>query len=622
LDHIDQSFLPLNILPIGIAIITFEHRFLFTNQALSDSLGYSQSEFLTEISLDNLFRTMVPIEVEHGIQQDLTATLYFEIEIIKKNGIESPYGLTIVPFQSEIFRDRVNPAFRLLIFHDLLAMANSRRYGYTEIAEYTRSKLGLIFYSLKSIGPDPVFIINIEQNFRNYQQLTVKIGVYLMTAIGQGRNYQLGFYGPLPVPDSDFNCLVYSLELIDHTQTDPRAKGMRYCMLVLLFPRVLENFLGDRRRIRSFCNEFFRNIKNISDINYEKLENLRYSIIKLDEELWLPVATVKERQLESKLKEIHQLGRNLSKITGLRESFEQIANFCEKTLDFKTFAAFRVSRVDDGLKVLVARDYKNLHSADDYFLPFHLNNSVIVRAATTGELINIGDIRTIDYYHNFETTNTISELCVPIKFEKEVLGILNVESEIPNAFSKDDEVLLLIVAEQAAAILRRYHLQLQMMTLHFLVENLSKIHDLKESFEQIAIFAEKLLNFKIFCALKAEDGELKFLCHRGYGWTKPEEFPKIPIYSKDFFVSHVAATKVPLFVHDLEGTPDIPFFRVNPDVHAEYAIPLLDGDTLLGILNVESAQPFNSDELFLFDVLAHHATLLLRLYSGQRVDRN
>lgn len=51
--------------------------------------------------------------------------------------------------------------------------------------------------------------------------------------------------------------------------------------------------------------------------------------------------------------------------------------------------------------------------------------------------------------------NTRSELCVPLKVEGQVIGIVNAESETVNAFSEQDEALLAILAGQLSTAIQR-----------------------------------------------------------------------------------------------------------------------------------------------------------------------
>ena len=201
-----------------------------------------------------------------------------------------------------------------------------------------------------------------------------------------------------------------------------------------------------------------------------------------------------------------------------------------------------------------------------------------------------------------------------------MVGVINVESEIEGAFDADDEILLSIVAETATGILQRYKKEIQLESLHSLSEKLSKIYDLHDSFEEIANFAEKMLNFKIFGALIVDEKaqELKFLAHRGYNWKKTSDIPIIPIQSNQFFVSHVVQNKKSLYIDDFSSHSNTPYFKVRKEVIAEYAIPLLDQEKVIGVLNIESDRPFTKDDLFLLDILSHHSTIVLRLYASNR----
>jgi GAF domain-containing protein len=177
-------------------------------------------------------------------------------------------------------------------------------------------------------------------------------------------------------------------------------------------------------------------------------------------------------------------------------------------------------------------------------------------------------------------------------------------------------MLLSIIAETASGIIQRYRKEIHLESLHNLARNLARIHDLQDAFEHIANFAERTLNFSIFGAfiVDEENNELKFLTYRGYNWKNSSTIPKMPLDSREFLVTHVVQTKKSLYVDDLISQNNVPYHEVRKDVVAEYAIPLMDLDQVVGVLNVESTIPLSKEEIFLLEVLAHHATITLRLY--------
>jgi diguanylate cyclase (GGDEF)-like protein len=78
-----------------------------------------------------------------------------------------------------------------------------------------------------------------------------------------------------------------------------------------------------------------------------------------------------------------------------------------------------------------------------------LGQGISGQVAQTGQPIRIGNIKAAQNYIVLDP-GIASELCVPVKFKDQILGVLNVESTKPDAFSVEDESLLGTVAGQLA----------------------------------------------------------------------------------------------------------------------------------------------------------------------------
>lgn len=83
-----------------------------------------------------------------------------------------------------------------------------------------------------------------------------------------------------------------------------------------------------------------------------------------------------------------------------------------------------------------------------------LDHSVTGRAFTTGKPQNLGDVTECPYYMNVDA-NTRSELAVPLLLGRRVIGVINAESQQPDAFSNADERLLTTLAGQLATAIDR-----------------------------------------------------------------------------------------------------------------------------------------------------------------------
>lgn len=85
-----------------------------------------------------------------------------------------------------------------------------------------------------------------------------------------------------------------------------------------------------------------------------------------------------------------------------------------------------------------------------------LDRGVSGQVAMTGKPQRIGNIQAATDYLNADH-QTVSELCVPIKFKEHILGVINAESTRPDAFTEDDERLLITLAGQVATAMEQIH---------------------------------------------------------------------------------------------------------------------------------------------------------------------
>ncbi len=117
---------------------------------------------------------------------------------------------------------------------------------------------------------------------------------------------------------------------------------------------------------------------------------------------------------------------------------------------------FGVLLVEDSNIIKEHHTYKR-KSEDEDILSFAFGEGVTGEVALTGKVINVPDVSKNDKYIPINSSIS-SELCVPIKISKKVVGVVNAESNQLNAFSKDDERFLLTLADQLAIAIEKLRL--------------------------------------------------------------------------------------------------------------------------------------------------------------------
>ncbi len=149
---------------------------------------------------------------------------------------------------------------------------------------------------------------------------------------------------------------------------------------------------------------------------------------------------------------------------------------------------FGILLLDQGSRILKAHPSYRFFSAEErHMMDVPLDKGVTSTVARTGQAQRIGNVRLIPDYFDVDE-RTISELCVPIKFKDQILGVINAESTWRNAFSEDDERLLFILAGQIATALEQIR---KAQAERKWLDQLARSNDLIYALAQITTHIEK-----------------------------------------------------------------------------------------------------------------------------------
>ncbi|MHA1667248.1 MAG: GAF domain-containing protein, partial [Candidatus Heimdallarchaeaceae archaeon] len=273
--------------------------------------------------------------------------------------------------------------------------------------------------------------------------------------------------------------------------------------------------------------------------------------------------------------------------------FQKIAQIASTILDFKKFSVLSIDRFKGVLKVISQSGYEEEIEKEILTLEIPVNSkSIVTRAFKERRTQNVGDVKEDPGYLGMDPAVN-SELATPIlsPFKSEVLGVSNIESEMKNNFSEEDEILLELLAEKSSFILEKYDLESKLFYLSELVKELLKVKDKakKEIYQLIGKFFEKAFNFSFFSVLLIN--EQKKLIEAVYlqGYSELSDDAKlIPINSKKSVVAKVAREKKLINISDIKS---IEFYvAIHEDIMSELAAPIYKDNEVIGIINLESKE--------------------------------
>ncbi|MBK9925932.1 MAG: diguanylate cyclase [Anaerolineales bacterium] len=116
---------------------------------------------------------------------------------------------------------------------------------------------------------------------------------------------------------------------------------------------------------------------------------------------------------------------------------------------------FGILLLDEQTQILHPHSSYKVYSIEEvHTKPIKVGEGVTGRVALTRKSQCIGNVRQISYYLDVDD-RTISELCVPILFQEQLLGVINAESTKRKAFNEEDERLLATLAGQLATAIKQ-----------------------------------------------------------------------------------------------------------------------------------------------------------------------
>lgn len=250
-------------------------------------------------------------------------------------------------------------------------------------------------------------------------------------------------------------------------------------------------------------------------------------------------------------------------------------------------------------------------SFDRTMLP--LEGSLCGHVFKTGKPARYGDVSKAPHYFPIEGLQTRSELCVPMRARREIVGVINLESHLPNAFDEEDERLLTGVAGQLALLLETVRLRHQtaaqarrMELVHQVVKDIVGLMDEEEIVSTTAQRLADYFGFEVTIVALFDRGEnaqsgdvqhLRLLFRKAAGSGVKDciatpDFP-CPPQGGSGVVGYVLQTGESVLINETSKDPryiPIPDF----ETHSELCVPIFSHEKpnlAVGIINIESSQP-------------------------------
>jgi len=264
----------------------------------------------------------------------------------------------------------------------------------------------------------------------------------------------------------------------------------------------------------------------------------------------------------------------------------------------------------DNLVIRAATDRRDLGRVLD------IEDSVSGAATQEGKILNLGDIdrdeRCSRLYQIPAEGRMVSELVIPILDESKVIGVFNVESRKPDAFTRDDEGRLAALANQAAIIIRNARLAKETEALRQIESKiLGGDFDMANILDEILATSLELIGSSIGQLLLRDGDDLVVMATTGQ-----EEVGQFRVKVDDSISGLAAIEKRAINVPDVRAGKFAQLYKpvLGGGMRSELVVPLLEEERVFGVLNVESDKvgAFNRHDEELLTALAGQAAITIR----------
>jgi PAS domain S-box-containing protein len=262
-----------------------------------------------------------------------------------------------------------------------------------------------------------------------------------------------------------------------------------------------------------------------------------------------------------------------------------------------------------------------------------VGEGIIGWVAQNGQPIRSGNV-SLDPRYQYILNDIQSELCIPLIARGKVIGVLNIESNIPDAYAEEDESLLTALANSAAISLENaslYQEAVQAADRRAVLHRISQdIVRFGQDFEQIYIAiheaAGKLMPCDVFI-ISLRDA------------AKDENISVYTIedgkrYEPQVMASHIGLSATVINEGrsiilrtdaEVEGKEPI-HFGSSRHVRSLVAVPMRASDRVIGMISAQSYSPYayGIEERTLLEMLAAHAGTAIengRLFESEQIRR-
>ncbi len=334
--------------------------------------------------------------------------------------------------------------------------------------------------------------------------------------------------------------------------------------------------------------------------------------------------TLKNWRMEQ-LNLVRSVSAQITALPGPDELYEHVTRLIQEMFGYDYVAIFTLDENQNTLSFRgSASQNQSTPLTQDFFI--QAGEGIIGIVAQSGAEIVAPDVRLETRYRYLDALpETLSEAALPLKVENRILGVLDFQCNRMNAFHERDMLVLRSLADTIALAIESKHLVTklewradQISSVFEVSHALISILDLDELLAEVVRLIRNRFGYPLVDVYTVHPGRRLVIYQSGTretGQLSNEENRHFALDDPHGMIPWVARNGRTLLSNDVNLEP---LYRLDDIVAAEtrseITVPLVVGDEILGVLDIQSREPnaFDDNDRSLFEALAAPVAVAIR----------
>jgi phosphoserine phosphatase RsbU/P len=271
----------------------------------------------------------------------------------------------------------------------------------------------------------------------------------------------------------------------------------------------------------------------------------------------------------------------------LDTTLRRVAELVRKVIDYEIFAILLLNEKTQELYFRFSVGHSK-EVAERFRVK--VGEGVTGVAAQRAEAVLVDDVANDPRYIS-AVANVRSELAVPLIVKNRVIGVIDIESPLPDHFTEEHKRLLTLIASRMAVGIENARLYTRMtrqtktlLLLNEIARELTSILNLDELLKRVGELLSQLIDFQMFSILLLDTAGEK-LQHRFSLRFQENIQLKNDIPIGKGIVGAAAEERRAILIGDVRK--DERYIETNAETRSELAVPLIYKDKVIGVLDLE-----------------------------------